>query len=65
MELQFVAFQAFARKAGQDGIAGLYRQALEDVRAVLVMKKEQGIRDSGDRDEVFSSIKSWMKNFKS
>ena len=65
MELQFVAFQAFARKVGQDGIANLYKEALEDVRAVLTMKREQGIRDSGDRDEVFSSIESWMKNFKS
>jgi len=37
---------------------------LEDVRAVLKTKKEQGLRDTGDRDEIFIAISSWMRNFK-
>jgi len=63
MELQFSAFKAFAKKVNQPDIAAIYSQALLAIRKIIEEKKGS-LKDNGDRDEVFESIKSWMKNFK-
>ncbi len=62
--LQAETFRDYAKKIGQEKIAIIYDKMASKIKEILETKKEQGAKDSSERDDGFSAIKMMLEGFR-